>query len=120
LAKEPTFVTMLRKWVYIVVIVSMAIKNMSASEEMKLISLYPVPAKSSKMYVRLNTFGSGIASVELRNLIGRKIQEKKFPAGSDETFFEELDNHPNGVYVVVAKNANGKIIEISKFVLNIE
>ncbi len=92
--------------------------ELRAGDENRLISLYPVPLKGSILSVRLNAPNSAVAGAELRNLIGKKLQEKNFPKGGNELVFEEMDTYPNGIYVVLAKDAYGKIVEIAKFTIN--
>ncbi len=92
--------------------------RVQAGDDVKLISLYPVPLKTSTLFVKLNQTGSGINRIELRNLIGKKMQEKSVLSGTDEIYFDDLLAYPNGVYVVIAKNNDGKVLEISKFILN--
>lgn len=87
-------------------------------DDTKMISLFPVPLKGSRLSVKLNVPNSTISAVELRNLIGKKLQEKPFPKGENEVVLEDMDTYPNGVYVVLAKDSYGKIVEISKFIIN--
>lgn len=87
-------------------------------DDTKMISLFPVPLKGSRLSVKLNVPNSAISAVELRNLIGKKLQEKAFPVGENEVVLEDMDTYPNGVYVVLAKDSYGKIVEISKFIIN--
>ena len=89
-----------------------------SGEDSKMISLFPVPLKGSRLSVKINVPNSTISGVELRNLIGKKLQEKSFSKGSDEVVLEDMDTYPNGVYVILAKDPYGKIIEISKFIIN--
>ena len=103
---------------YILLLSVLLAINLHAEDEIKLFSLFPVPLKTSRLTVRLNIFNQGVRTIEVRNLIGKKIQEKQFPIGTTEIYFDDIDTNPNGVYVVLAKDANGKILEISKFVLN--
>lgn len=90
----------------------------SGGDENKLFSLYPVPLKGNRLSVKLNTGNTGILAVELRNLIGKKLQDRKFAQGEIEVTFEDMDVYPNGVYVVLGKDVYGKIVEISKFIIN--
>lgn len=90
----------------------------AGGEDTKLCSLSPVPLSGSKLTVKLNVANSSVVSVELRNLIGRRLQEKKFPLGGEEVVFEEMSNYPSGIYVVLAKDSFGKIVETSKFIIN--
>lgn len=91
---------------------------LGAGDENRLVSLYPVPLKGSVLSVRLNAPNSAVAGAELRNLIGRKLQEKNFPKGNNELVFEDMDTYPGGIYVVLVKDAFGKIVEIAKFTIN--
>lgn len=92
--------------------------SLLAGDENKIFSLYPVPLKTSKLTVKRNIFNNDFTTVELRNLIGKKLQEKEFPKGAEEVSFEDMDTYPNGVYVVLAKDSYGKIIESAKFIIN--
>ena len=89
-----------------------------SGEDTKMISLFPVPLKGSRLSVKINVANSVISSVELRNLVGKKLQEKSFPKGGDEVILEDMDAYPNGIYVILAKDGYGKIVEISKFIIN--
>ncbi len=99
-------------------IVLFATSCMAASDEVKLFSLYPVPLKTSRLSVQINYSGSSISSFEIRSLIGKKIQQKNIATGVDVISFDEMDVNPNGLYIVLAKDANGKVLEISKFTIN--
>ena len=92
-----------------------------AGDDNKVFSLYPVPLKTSKLSVKLNTDNADhakIAKVELRNLIGKKLQSHDFDKNTEEVIFEDMDTYPNGIYVVLAIDAYGKIIETAKFIIN--
>jgi len=107
------------KKIYILLFIVLGnLQLFGGSDEQKLFSMFPIPLHVSKLTIKLNNFNSGIARIELRNLIGKKLIDKPFPAGSDEVYFEEMDSYPNGVYVVIAKDGNGKILETSKLIIN--
>lgn len=89
-----------------------------SGDDTKMFSLFPVPLKGSRLSVRLNVSNALVASVEMRNLVGKKLQEKMFTKGENEVVFEDMDTYPNGVYVILAKDSYGKIVEISKFIIN--
>lgn len=89
-----------------------------AADDVKLLSLYPVPLKTSTLSVKINFSGTGITKIELRNLIGKKIEEKEIFPNTEEVYFYGVDSNPDGVYIIIARNANGKVLEISKFILN--
>lgn len=92
-----------------------------AGDDNKMFSLYPVPLKTSKLSVKRNTDNAEngkIATVELRNLIGKKLQSHEFDKNTQEVVFEDMDSYPNGIYVVLAIDGYGKIIETAKFIIN--
>lgn len=109
----------MRKFRFLLVLLLLSVTlSLRAGDDGKLISLFPVPLKGSVLTVRLNAPNSTVSGVELRNLIGKKLQEKDFPKGNAEIVFTDMDTYPNGVYVVLAKDSYGKIAEIAKFIIN--
>jgi hypothetical protein len=50
-------------------------------------------------------------------LVGKKLQEKTMIGGKN-IIFQDMDIYPNGLYVIIAKDVNGKILETSKFIIN--
>jgi hypothetical protein len=108
----------MKKIVTFLFIVLMSVNCLAAGDDIKLFSLYPVPLKQNRLFVKLNYNTPTVSKVEVRNLLGKKIQEKQFPFGSDEIFFDEMDTNPDGVYIVLAKDTDGKVLEISKFIIN--
>jgi hypothetical protein len=108
----------MKKFYSFLLFLFLSINSFAGGDEVKLFSIYPVPLKSSRLFVKLNFIVPVVQKIEIRNLIGKKIQEKEFPIGSDQIYFDEIDANPNGVYIVLAKDANGKVLEISKFILN--
>jgi hypothetical protein len=89
--------------------------NTKAGDNM-LLSLYPVPLKTNTLFVSF-TQKTDIEIVELRNLIGRKIQSR-ISRGATQVSFENMSDLPNGIYMVLAKDAFGKIVETQKFIIN--
>lgn len=106
---------------FIIILLLFAQLYTIAGDDAKMFSLYPVPLKSSKLSVKRNTDNaenSKIAKVELRNLIGKKLQSHDFDKNTVEVIFEDMDSYPNGIYVVLALDGYGKIIETAKFLIN--
>lgn len=91
--------------------------SFASGEDNRLFTMFPVPLKLSTLTVRPTSTYTNIATVELRNLVGKKLQEKTIVSGGDAVF-QDMDTYPNGLYVIVAKDANGKILETSKFIIN--
>lgn len=107
----------MKKLYSLLLILLISFSSIAGGEDTKLFSLFPVPLRSSVLKVKLNVAISEPLTIELRNLIGKKLQEKTFPKGVDEISFQDM-NYPNGLYVVLAKDAYGKIIESSKFLID--
>jgi hypothetical protein len=108
----------MKKFYTIMLFLFMSVSVIAGNDDGKLFYLYPVPLKGNILSVKLNTASANITSIELRNLVGRKLNEKFFAKGSDELMFDDMDSYPNGVYVVIAKDSYGKIVEIAKFIIN--
>ena len=51
--------------------------SIAGSEDNRLFTLYPVPLSSSTLTVSATSIYTNIGSIELRNLVGKKLQEKK-------------------------------------------
>jgi len=83
-----------------------------AGDDNKMFSLYRVKRNTD------NAENGKIATVELRNLIGKKLQSHEFDKNTEEVIFEDMDSYPNGIYVVIAIDSYGKIIETAKFIIN--
>ncbi len=81
------------------------------------VSLYPVPLKENQLTVQMKTSVTmKSSSVELRNFIGKKLQEVKID-GRNEVQFNDMRQYPEGVYVIVVKDPKGKIVETAKFLI---
>jgi hypothetical protein len=52
------------------------------------------------------------------NLIGRKMKEHIYLIGEDVVTFTDLSDFPNGIYIVLIKDKNEKIMESAKLVLS--
>lgn len=90
---------------------------MQAQKKTSNIELYPVPLKVNELKVRMMASTAGRASkIELRNFIGKKLQTLNCD-GKKNYEFTDMRQYPEGVYVVLVKGKNGKIIESSKFMI---
>lgn len=95
--------------------------SLFAGDEQKLFTLFPIPLKSNTLFVERNKDSKDcmkITQVELRNLIGKRLQSIPFSADLMKVSFDNMDEYPNGIYVVLAFDSYGKIIETSKFIIN--
>lgn len=85
----------------------------------KSITVYPVPANSI-VNVRLSSgLRNEVDKVEIINLIGRKLTEQAIIDKSTTNItFNNLSDMPQGIYMVVARDKSGKIIQSAKMVIN--
>lgn len=89
-----------------------------AAGEESLLFLSPVPLTKSLLTVKIVKPSIQVNTLELRNLIGRELQRKTLPLGGEFIQFTDMESYPNGLYVIIAKDANGKILESTKFVIS--
>lgn len=85
----------------------------------KTITIYPVPANSYAT-VRLSpALRNEVDKVEIVNLIGRKMSEQVIMnKQTTEISFTNLNELPQGIYIVVARDKFGKIVQSAKMVVN--
>lgn len=85
----------------------------------KTITIYPIPA-NNKVYVRLSSALSGeVEKVQIVNLIGRKLTEQTIIDRSvSDIAFTDIGEYPQGVYMIVARDKFGKIVQSAKMVIN--
>lgn len=83
------------------------------------LSVYPVPAKTS-VYVRLSPgLKSQVDRMEMVNVIGRKVMEQTIAdKNTTEIVFNNLNSLPKGLYMVIARDKYGKILQSAKMVIN--
>lgn len=81
------------------------------------ITLFPVPLTTNSLKVGMKSMTASKAGViELRNFIGKKLQAVRCD-GKSEVEFTDMRQYPEGVYVVLVKDKNGKIFETAKFTI---
>lgn len=83
------------------------------------ITVYPIPANTS-VNVRLSaSLRNEIEKVEIINLIGRKLTEQTIiDKSTTDITFNNLGDMPQGIYMVVARDKGGKIVQSAKMVIN--
>lgn len=78
----------------------------------KSIVAYPIPANTN-VFIKLSaSIKNEAKTIELVNLIGRKIFETNVT--SNDISINNLSQYPEGVYMIVAKDANGKMLYATK------
>ncbi len=85
----------------------------------KTITVYPIPANSS-VNVRLSSsLRTEVEKVEIINLIGRKLSEQTIiDRSTTDITFNNLNEMPQGIYMVVARDRSGKIVQSAKMIIN--
>jgi len=85
----------------------------------KTITVFPIPA-NNVVNVRLtSSLRNDIDKVEIVNLIGRKLTEQTIiDRNTTDITFNNLGDMPQGIYMVVARDRAGKIIQSAKMVIN--
>lgn len=93
-------------------------RDIFSQQDMSL-SVYPVPAKTS-VYVRLSQgLKSQVDKMEMVNVIGRKVMEQTIAdKNTTEIVFNNLNSLPKGLYMVIARDKYGKILQSAKLVIN--
>lgn len=94
-------------------------ENTIISNQDKTITVYPIPANTS-VNVRLSaSLKNEVEKVEIINLIGRKLTEQTIiDRSTTDITFNNLSEMPQGIYMVVARDKGGKIIQSAKMVVN--
>lgn len=89
------------------------------SNQDKTITVFPIPANTS-VNVRLSTsLRNEVEKVEIVNLIGRKLSEQTIiDRNTTDVTFNNLAEMPQGIYMVVARDRSGKIVQSAKMVIN--
>ncbi len=83
------------------------------------LTVYPMPATTTA-YIRIAAgLRNDVDQIEIVNVVGRKVTAQKIvDKGTTEVVFNNLGNLPKGIYVVVARDQYGKILQSAKLLLN--
>jgi hypothetical protein len=94
-------------------------ENTRISNEPMTLTLYPIPS-DSKVNIRFsNTLKDKVAKVEIVNVIGRKLREQTIvDKSTTEVSFNNLSDMPQGVYMIIAKDEYGKILQSTRLLIN--
>jgi hypothetical protein len=89
------------------------------SNQDRTLAVYPIPA-NNRVNVRLSSaLRQEVDKVEIVNLIGRKLTEQVIiDNNTTEITFNDLGDFAEGIYMVIARDKSGKIIQSSKLVIN--
>jgi len=93
-------------------------KNFFMSQD-KSLTIYPMPA-STVAYIRIApALRNVVDKVEIVNIIGRKVTEQSIiDKSTTEVVFSDLGNIPKGMYMVIARDKSGRIVQSAKLILN--
>ncbi len=86
-----------------------------AGDTDKRFNLFPVPAIS---YVQLQFISDAkdVDKVEIMNLVGKVVAEQ--PYYETTQYRIDLTNVPKGIYMITAKDKNGKVLQTSKLIIS--
>jgi hypothetical protein len=86
----------------------------TTNEQVKVFDVIYAPGNAT---VRVKVIGepATLDKFFLVNLIGRKLKEKSYTKGQEYVDFNELTEITSGIYIVVAKDKNGKVMGTAKF-----
>ena len=71
-------------------------------------------------YIRIApALRSIVDKVEIVNIIGRKVTEQSIiDKSTTEVVFTDLGDMPKGMYMVIARDKSGRIVQSAKLILN--
>lgn len=93
-------------------------KSSVLSNETIQVYTYPNPV-TTRLVVRIsNNFKQQVHKVEIVNIIGKKIKEQQLlDKNTTEIYFNDLAEVPQGIYLVIARDENGKVLHSNKFLI---
>ncbi len=85
----------------------------------KSLTIYPMPA-NSVAYIRIAPgLRNSVDKVEIVNIVGRKVTEQSIiDRNTTEVVFTNLGDMPKGMYMVIARDKSGRILQSAKLILN--
>ncbi len=93
-------------------------KNVISNQE-RTIVVYPTPANTVATVRLSSSLRNEVSKIEIVNLIGRKIDEQSvFDKNTTEFTFNNLGSAAAGIYMVVARDKVGKIIQSAKMIIS--
>src|SRR5690606_5339780 len=85
----------------------------------KTITIYPIPANQFATIRISPSLRAEVEKIEIVNLIGRKMSEQTIMnKQTTEISFTNLNEMPQGIYIVVARDKFGKIVQSAKMIIN--
>ncbi len=93
--------------------------NTRINSEPLTMTVYPIPS-DTKINVRFsNTLKEKVARVEIVNVIGKKLREQTIiDKTTTEVSFNNLGDMPQGIYMVIARDEFGKILQSTRLIIN--
>lgn len=94
-------------------------EDMTITNQDKTLTVYPVPVKTT-VHVRISpALRPDIDKLEIISLIGRKITEQSImDPNTTDVSFNNLNQYPSGIYMIIARNKYGKIIKSAKMIID--
>lgn len=94
-------------------------ENITITNQEKTLTVYPVPVKTT-VHIRISpALRPEIDKLEIISLIGRKITEQSIiDPNTTDVSFNNLNQYPSGIYMIIARNKYGKIVKSAKMVID--
>ena len=80
-------------------------------EANNIVNIYPNPASD---YVNITFNDKKISSVQVVNIIGRKVAKFEVDVNKNNTYRVPLENVSNGIYMLQFADANGKLLGVKR------
>lgn len=90
-------------------------RTLSVSE--RRMTAYPIPANNTVYFKISTSLRSEAKTVELMNVIGKTVAIQNVNNEGSDIVFGGLSQFPEGIYIGVMKNADGKIIQTTKLMI---
>lgn len=93
-------------------------RNILSNQDRTLV-VYPTPANTTATIRLSPALRNEVSKIEIVNLIGRKIDEQSvFDKNTSEFTFNNLGSAASGIYMVVARDKFGKIVQSAKMIIS--
>lgn len=83
------------------------------------LTLYPIPA-DNKITIKLNNqLKENVGQIQIVNVIGRVLKEQQIiNKNTSEVTFNDLGDLPQGIYMVIARDNYGKILQSTRLIIS--
>lgn len=89
------------------------------NNEYSRLTLYPIPA-DNKVTIKLNAnLREQVGQLQIVNVIGRIVKEQTIiNKNTSEVTFNDLSDLPQGIYMIIARDNYGKILQSTRLIIS--